>query len=44
VVDNFFMSSRKEKKVKNPCPVCGSQMEYKERVSSYYCPKCRSFY
>ena len=28
----------------NRCPVCNNPMQFKERVNSYFCLKCRSFY
>lgn len=44
-VDNYFMDDRVQtKKAKNACPACGTPMQFKERVNSYFCPKCRSFY
>ena len=45
VVDNFFMSSAGPGSKKgNNCPVCGNPMQFKERVNSYFCSKCKSFY
>ena len=26
------------------CSVCYSEMKFKERVNSWYCPKCKQFY
>jgi ribosomal protein S27AE len=44
VHDNMFMSNKGKKEKKESCPVCGAGMTYKERVESWFCPKCKSFY
>lgn len=42
--DTMFMSDDKKKKKGESCPVCGTGMSYKERVESWFCPKCKTFY
>ena len=42
--DSMFMSQDKKKKKGESCPVCGASMSYKERVDSWFCPKCKTFY
>ena len=41
---NYFMDGSSSQKKKDSCPVCGSRMSYKDKVASWYCPKCKSFY
>jgi len=40
----MFKAQPPAKKKGETCPVCGTQMLFKERVNSWYCPECRSFY
>ncbi|MGA1866345.1 MAG: hypothetical protein ACMUFK_02625 [Thermoplasmatota archaeon] len=42
--DTMFMNKDDKKKKSEACPVCGAGMSYKDRVESWYCPKCKSFY
>lgn len=41
---NYFMDDSSSQKKKDFCPVCGAKMSYKEKVASWYCSKCKSFY
>ncbi len=36
VLDNIFSSE-------NECDTCGTEMEYKEGMDSYYCPECHEY-
>jgi len=42
--DSMFMNQDRKGKKGESCPVCGTSMSYKERVESWFCPKCKSFY
>ncbi|MFW3146536.1 MAG: hypothetical protein ACMUIE_06970 [Thermoplasmatota archaeon] len=42
--DDMFMSRGTSGKKGESCPVCGTGMTYKERVDSWYCPKCKNFF
>jgi len=42
--DTMFMNQEKSRKKGESCPVCGTSMSYKERVDSWYCPKCKNFF
>ncbi|MGA1793922.1 MAG: double zinc ribbon domain-containing protein [Thermoplasmatota archaeon] len=42
--DSMFMNQDLKGKKGESCPVCGASMSYKERVESWFCPKCKSFY
>lgn len=45
ISDNFFMAGAGPGAKKgNNCPVCGNPMQFKERVNSYFCAKCKSFF
>jgi predicted RNA-binding Zn-ribbon protein involved in translation (DUF1610 family) len=42
--DTMFMNQERSKKKGETCPVCGTSMSYKDRVDSWYCPKCKNFF
>ncbi|OYT45549.1 hypothetical protein B6U90_03015 [Thermoplasmatales archaeon ex4484_6] len=41
---DLFMTPQGKKEKGETCPVCGGGMVFKERVSSWYCPRCKNFY
>ncbi len=41
---DLFTIKKESSKKGETCPVCGAGMTFKERVDSWYCPRCKSFY
>ena len=43
--ENMFMKGEStSSKDAERCPVCFSEMKYKEKVNSWFCPRCKQFF